>query len=164
MWNKQTHTREICQINAPVDNKNIPNIMQVSHENIGERSEDGFFFRNNRQNFQIDHPQMHWSSFTVFHKSKDNTYSLISRSWSTSWGFVKSGSWASKWIMYGTTYSGSRDKSFSGTIRHKSSISNQCIEYKIHIEQQKAGSEGKESCTYTALTFPLTHFELISYD
>ena len=41
------------------------------------------------------------------------TYSLISRSWSTSCDLVKSGSWASRWIIYGTTYSGNSDNSFS---------------------------------------------------
>lgn len=42
-----------------------------------------------------------------------DTHSLMSLSCSYSWGFVKSGSWASRWIMYGTTYSGRRETSFS---------------------------------------------------
>lgn len=41
------------------------------------------------------------------------THSLMSLSCSYSCGFVKSGSWASRWIMYGTTYSGRRETSFS---------------------------------------------------
>lgn len=46
-------------------------------------------------------------------KCMRSAHSLISLSCSKSCGFVKSGSCASKWIMYGTTYSGKRDRSFS---------------------------------------------------
>lgn len=64
-----------------------------------------------------------------------DTYSLTSRSWSTSWGFVKSGSCASKWIIYGTTYSGSKDSNFSTVTTTKN-----CF-YITHIYQRKTFSK-----------------------
>lgn len=47
------------------------------------------------------------------------THSLMSRSCSKSCGLVRSGSWARRWIMYGTTYSGRRDSSFSENQTHR---------------------------------------------
>lgn len=78
-----------------------------------------------------------------------DTYSLTSRSWSTSWGFVKSGSCASKWIIYGTTYSGNNDSNFS-TVRNKKHTYTHASQDTLF---QRITFSKKECKTYTCIIF-----------